>query len=113
MEEKENEEGVSQSEKASVSERAKASVRKIASFANGLSATERLIIIFAIGIVIGYGVKLTVRDTLTIGYDDYTLKGSERSYDLLEMEKRQKEEVESASTSGEAAAVTDSGATCQ
>lgn len=83
----------------------------------GLTSTERLIIIFAVGIVLGYGVKLAVRDTVTIGYDDYTLRSQERSYDLLEMEKRlseaqMTEQTESSDGTSESA-VAPTGSTCQ
>ncbi len=88
--------------------------RKSVDFGKGLSRTERLAILFAIGIIAGYGVKLAARDAITIGYDDYTLKGSERAYDLLEMERRQKEAaVSDMEASGDDTSVIDTGATCQ
>ena len=93
----------------------KTAQQSVRGFVSGLSKTERFVIIFAIGIVIGYGVKLAARDTVTIGYDDYTLRTSEQSYDLVEMEQRLAEEqmADEGSESGEQGAAVVPAATCQ
>jgi len=92
-------------------------VRKVAALGKGVTKTERMIVLFSVGIVLGYGAKLAVRETVTIGYADYTLKGSERAYDLVEMERRQKEsaasETEAEPSLEEDTSEVGAGATCQ
>lgn len=82
---------------------AKSSVR---SAGKRLSRNEKLAIILAVGIVVGYGAKLAFRDTVTMGYQDYTVRHSAgEPYDLLEMEReldRKQAEAAAAAIAGEA-----------
>lgn len=83
-----------------------------------LSRNEKLAIILAVGIVIGYGVKLTFRDDVTMGYQDYTVEySSGKPYDLLEMEReldRKQAEAAAAAMTGEAVeAIPEDGGSCQ
>lgn len=48
---------------------------------------EAFIIIFVISFGLGIGVKSLLNDVLTIGFEDYKLKGSENALDLNRVEK--------------------------
>lgn len=82
--------------------------RRIGTVLLGLSRMERLVIILAIGIAIGYGLKRFATETITIGYQDYMLSETGSTYDLLAMQKRLAE------TTPETSGMTEeTGATCQ
>lgn len=44
--------------------------------------------IFMVGLLAGIGMKYLAEDTLTIGYDDYTLSSSQTLYDLNDLQDR-------------------------
>ncbi len=65
------------------------SVRRYAvSVGDRMTVKERLLVFFAIGAVIGFGAKAIASGSLTIGYQDYTLKTRRQPYDLNEIERR-------------------------
>ncbi|MEI6650783.1 MAG: hypothetical protein WCL23_05130 [Candidatus Moraniibacteriota bacterium] len=75
-----------------------------------LSVKERLVIIFAIGIALGFAVKHSASQNVTIGYDDYTVKNQGKAYDLIAMQKKLAEKA----LSGEStAAQAPQGGVCQ
>lgn len=61
--------------------------KKYEAFIGGLSMRHRLLIIFAIGIIAGFGMKTLAASTITIGYRDYTA-GREGAYDLIALQKK-------------------------
>lgn len=86
------------------------SVRKrYDSFVGNLSMRDRFVIIFAIGIIVGFGTKTMAASTVTIGYRDYTAP-REDAYDLIEL---QKKVAESGSTGAFTGGVQPSGACSQ
>lgn len=95
--EKETEELVSEvkDEEIFVAEAAKESVRRrwmsirkgYDAFVGKLSARDRLVILFVIGILVGFGAKTIAASTVTIGYRDYTAP-KEDAYDLIELQKK-------------------------
>lgn len=46
-----------------------------------------LLTLFAVALFLGAGIKMLVRDTITIGYDDYTLSQDDTLVDLNILEK--------------------------
>lgn len=80
--------------------------RSSAMFAK-LHPRERLFVIFAIGIVLGFGMKTIAHERLTIGYQDYTLS-NQKAYDLIVLQKKVAEKSGQATFSGAA-----TGGSCQ
>lgn len=77
-----------------------------------MTVKERLLVLFAFGLVIGFGIKTAATGTITIGYLDYSLKTAVKPYDLNEIQRR----VAEKSLSGAAEtdqAVTPSGGSCR
>lgn len=52
-----------------------------------LSPKERMVAIFVIGIVLGFGAKTLATSSVTIGYRDYTAP-KEGAYDLIALQKK-------------------------
>lgn len=77
--------------------------------ASKLSRTERFMIIFVFGIVIGFGMKTAANGHITIGYRDYTAQ-STGTYDLIELQKKVAETGGTSAFSGSAAQM---GGSCQ
>jgi hypothetical protein len=73
-----------------------------------LSRKEQLVIIFAIGLVIGFGVKVVSNEYVTIGYRDYTARNA-KAYDLIALQKKVSENSSGSAFSGGGAA---GGGTC-
>lgn len=61
--------------------------KKYDTFVAKLSARDRLVILFAIAIIVGFGAKTIAASTITIGYRDYTAP-KEDAYDLIELQKK-------------------------
>jgi len=53
-----------------------------------MTVRERMLVLFAFGAALGFGIKTIASGFLTIGYQDYTLKSVHRPYDLNEVERR-------------------------
>lgn len=77
--------------------------------ASKLSRTERFMLIFVFGIIIGFGMKTAANGQLTIGYRDYTAQ-SVGTYDLIELQKKVAETGGTGAFSGSAAQI---GGSCQ
>ncbi len=60
----------------------------VRSVTDRMTVKERLLVLFAVGVVIGFGVKAVSNGTLTIGYQDYALKGKSQAYDLNEIQRK-------------------------
>lgn len=73
-----------------------------------LSPRERLVLLFAIGIIIGFGMKTAANGSLTIGYRDYTARNA-NAYDLIALQKKVAEGGSASAFSGGSVA---NGATC-
>lgn len=73
------------------------------------SQTEILTFIFIFGIIVGFGVKMTVSEYVTIGYRDYTTQ-STNTYNLVKIQKEVSENGGLGVFSGSSAQV---GGTCQ
>lgn len=102
-----------------VAKRSTAALKNVTGIVRGtgkrLSRNERLAIVLAIGIIIGYGVKLSLRDDVTIGYQDYTVPKEGATYDLILMQQQlaeQQAEDAMSDTTTDAATVEDAGS-CQ
>jgi len=50
-------------------------------------ASRHLLILFIVAFFLGFGIKSLIRDTVTIGYDDYTLPQPDTLVDLNTLEK--------------------------
>lgn len=61
--------------------------KKCDAFVGKLSPRDRLVILFAIGIIVGFGAKTIAASTITIGYRDYTAP-EDTAYDLLDLQKK-------------------------
>ncbi len=87
-----------------------ASIREsFTEMASKLSRTERFMLIFVFGIIIGFGMKTAANGQLTIGYRDYTAQ-SVGTYDLIELQKKVAETGGTGAFSGSAAQI---GGSCQ
>jgi hypothetical protein len=53
-----------------------------------MTVRERMLVLFAVGAALGFGIKTIASGFLTIGYQDYTLKSAREPYDLNEVERR-------------------------
>lgn len=88
--------------------------RKACSMVGRLTVKERLLVLFAIGVVLGFGVKTTAGGYVTIGYQDYSLKGKRQAYDLNEVQRRVAEKnAQQASGAVESGAANNEGGSCQ
>lgn len=74
-----------------------------------LSMRERLVLIFAVGIALGFVVKNFANQNVTIGYDDYTVRNQGKAYDLIAMQKQLAEKA----LSGDTTSSTPVGGSCQ
>ncbi|NTW14504.1 MAG: hypothetical protein HGA31_05765 [Candidatus Moranbacteria bacterium] len=93
--------------------RARTTVDRIDTYAKSaigrLSMQERLVLIFAIGIALGFVVKNYANQNVTIGYDDYIVKNQGKAYDLIAMQKQLAEKA----LSGDTTSSTPVGGSCQ
>lgn len=62
-----------------ICQRVKASFEK-------LSPKERIVLIFVVGLIIGFGIKTAANGRFVIGYRDYTAK-NDKAYDLIQLQK--------------------------
>ncbi|MEI7749413.1 MAG: hypothetical protein WCJ25_00215 [Candidatus Moraniibacteriota bacterium] len=85
----------------------------VASVVGRMTVKERLLVLFAVGLVLGFGVKTAANGSVTIGYQDYTLKGKGATYDLNEVARRVAEKNAAIATGAEDPAATPSGGSCQ
>jgi hypothetical protein len=60
----------------------------VRSVAGRMTVKERLLVLFAVGVVLGFGIKTTAGGFVTIGFQDYSVKGKGQAYDLNELERR-------------------------
>jgi len=85
----------------------------VRSVTDRMTVKERLLVLFAVGLVIGFGVKAAANGSITIGYQDYSLKGKGKPYDLNEVQRRVAAKAASVSA-GEADPTTaPAGGSCQ
>lgn len=63
------------------------------------SPKERFLMIFALGMVLGFGVKTLAQESITIGYRDYSVSKNE-VYDLIALQKKVSENGGTANFSG-------------
>lgn len=85
----------------------------VASVVGRMTVKERLLVLFAIGIVFGFGCKTVAGGFVTMGYQDYTLKASGRAYDLNELERRVAQKNESQGSDQTDATAMPEGGQCQ
>lgn len=82
---------VAEAAKESIRRRWMSAKKKYDSFVAKLSTRDRFVIIFAIGIIVGFGAKTMAASTITIGYRDYAAP-KEGAYDLIGLQKKVAEE---------------------
>lgn len=63
-----------------------------------------IVLIFIIGILLGVMVKAEALKSLSIGFSDYKVKGGTQAYDIIEIEKKMKEDAEMKKAQAEEAA---------
>jgi len=85
----------------------------VVSVVGRMTMKERLLVLFAVGLVLGFGVKTAANGSVTIGYQDYTLKGKGGTYDLNEVARRVAEKNAAIATGAENPTATPSGGSCQ
>lgn len=68
-------------------------------FLGSFSAKERLLLVFVLGIVLGFGAKTMATESITIGYRDYSVAKNE-AYDLMALQKKVSENGSGANFSG-------------
>ncbi|NTW45703.1 MAG: hypothetical protein HGB18_01450 [Candidatus Moranbacteria bacterium] len=79
-----------------------------------MTLKERLIVLFVIGLAIGFGVKTIAGGIVTIGYQDYTLRPGAGAYDLNELQRRvSQKNAESAALGGQEQEAAPEGGSCQ
>lgn len=79
-------------------------VRYSDSVVTRMSVRERLTVLFVIGLALGFGVKSIAGGFMTIGYQDYSVKGSRAAYDLNELQRAVAERNAAAAVTGEESA---------
>jgi hypothetical protein len=85
----------------------------VCSIVGRMTVKERLLVLFAFGLVIGFGIKTTSSGSITIGYQDYTLKGSSGAYDLNAIERKVAEKNAATASGMVDPTATPSGGSCQ
>jgi len=55
---------------------------------------SELILLFVLGVIIGFVLKDTIGRTITVGYDDYKIVGEEARYDINVLERNVNAEME-------------------
>ena len=78
---------VAEAAKESVRRRWMSARKKYDSFVAKISTRDRLVILFVIGAIVGFGAKTMAASTVTIGYRDYTAP-KEGAYDLIGLQKK-------------------------
>ncbi|HWQ60028.1 MAG TPA: hypothetical protein VN420_02665 [Candidatus Fimivivens sp.] len=84
----------------------------VRSIVSRMTVKERLMILFAVGLVIGFGVKTVATGSVTIGYQDFALKTETKAYDLNEIQRRVAEKALGGSSESDEP-VTPSGGSCR
>ncbi|NTW29736.1 MAG: hypothetical protein HGA33_00475 [Candidatus Moranbacteria bacterium] len=85
----------------------------VTSVVGRMTVKERLLVLFAVGIVFGFGIKTVASGFVTMGYQDYTLKEGGRAYDLNELERRVAKKNESQTSDQADATTVPEGGQCQ
>ncbi len=78
-----------------------------------MTVKERLLVLFAVGVVLGFGVKTAAGGFITIGYQDYSVKGKGGAYDLNLLQRKVAEKNASMTSDQADAAAVPAGGQCQ
>jgi hypothetical protein len=95
----------------------KTSIRSARGFAcsmvGRMTMKERLLVLFAFGVVLGFGVKTVAGGFMTIGYQDYSVKGKGGAYDLNLLQRKVAEKNASAASTQADTTEAPAGGQCQ